>query len=148
MNSGKKKENTTKLCCTNVQDFCFRKKNFNFSLTAQAMLEGQKHLNSQQTWTVCCSTHLPLNTNVEPVTQPSIHTCFHAYIQRGQSTTTTHRTATALPHTQKGWRTEICTVMPFFLSVMPDACKRHWEQRRGGRGQKELSYGTTVHLVL
>lgn len=145
MNSGKKqKKIKLKHVVRTYETSALGKVSF-FSWTAQAMPEGQKHLK-----TVCCSTHLPLDTNVEPVTQPSTHTCFHAYIQRGQSTTTTHthRTATALPHTQKGWRTEICTVMPFFTSVMPDACIRHCEQRRGGRGQKELSYGTTVHLVL
>lgn len=36
------------------------------------------------------------------VTQPSTHTCFHAHVQRGQSTTTTHTLGySAATHTQK-----------------------------------------------
>lgn len=107
------------------------------------------------TWQQHCTPHLWLETVDEPVTQPSIHRTLHTY---REAKVLQHHTHTARggydalphPHAKKGWRTEICTVMPFFGSVMPEALWTSlwavtWCER--GQREEELSYGKNLCIL-
>lgn len=64
-----------------------------------------------------------LYTTILPRTHTSTHT-LHG-LQRSDS------------HTQKGWRTEICTVMPLLEVWCQTPCGRRCEQRRGGQDREK-----------